>query len=233
MLINKRAGPLVALVLGVLLCGKHLHAQKPNPADLIMEKAIKKAQENNRLKHNQFTYQQKETVDEYDLKGNRRSRKQKTTDITRSDGNIAGVKLDIYEALGTRYLFKMSPSNSIVAEGLSLQAVVEFSPKPELKIAGIEDNFINHLSGKVYVNLEDYSIPKIEASAAQPFSFRYWGWGVFPLTITINKFTLEFNQVKFQDIWVEQTIRANAIFDTIARDGARIYLYEYFNFKHK
>lgn len=221
-----------ALALIITLSSPAILVAFENPADVIMARALQKARDNERIKKERLLYEERYTVDEWDSEGNYKSHEEKRSTISNKNTRMAGMGINIYEALATRYDFKMAKPDEIITIDNNLYSVIEFVPKPGLKLQITEDNFINRLRGTIYVRMDDYSIWKTVCSIPDKFTFTVW-YLFIPARITINKFELSFQQGEFQGVVVESSIKATTEYETAIKDGRREYLFNYSNFRFR
>lgn len=207
------------------------YSQTEPVAQIIMGKTLARAAENNRIKHIRLKFDEISTQEEFDLSGKLKSRKQKTSQISGKRNTVAGFNLDIYSILVSRYDFKMAePEDLIVANG-QVYSIVEFMPKTGLKFNKNEDEFINRLRGKIFINTQNFFIWKIEALIPELFRFKYWILFI-PITIEILDFKLAYYQTIFENIDVETYVAVKSKYK-VSSTSARKYTYQYENYQLK
>lgn len=222
---------ILILILAYLSPPTLAYSQTEPVAQVIMGKALARAVENDRIKHVRLKFDEIFTQEEYDLSGKLKSRKQKKSQISGKRNTVAGFNLDIYKTLATGYDFKMAEPEDLVVENGQIYSIVEFTPKEGLKFNKNEDEFINRLRGKVFINTQNFFIWKIEALIPELFRFKYWVLFI-PITIEIQDFKLAYYQTIFKDTDVETYVAAEVRYK-VSSTNTRKYTYQYENYQLK
>lgn len=163
---------------------------KPSIAQIMMDKGL--ASINDPLRKNVIA-DVFSTSEEYDTQGNRKSA---DTDNYTIVGRPKLDKLNIdelYRAFATRFDFYIDNAYSADTINGTTYAVVKYRPKPGLSYDNVTDSFINRVSGKVYINLDNFVIYKIDGGINYPFSTTWHPGPKLLYFISIGIDVYEFN----------------------------------------
>ncbi len=218
------------MVLVIFLAGRISKGQEI--AKLMVEKGLSKI--NNPARRNIIT-DMVSNSEEYDDQGHLKSKKTEKRTITGPPKLINLSVEELYQAFQTRYEFFIDPSDETAAVINDVKcAVIKFKPKPDLKVRKTADEFINRTSGKVYLNLDNLSVVKVEGNINYHFSFDVSS--IFILFIPINvdvynfEFTVEYTEYK--DMVIEKYLTGTADYE-VRKRGTEKYTYALGNYRSR
>lgn len=135
-----------------------------------------------------------------------RSRKAsyKSTDLKLK---VRGLDIDdLYRALATRHNFYIDPAEDTRVIDDKTYVIVKFSPKNNLAIRETTDQFVNRVSGFIYIDLDNLTIIRIDGSINDPFHFNYSLLGFIPIRVDIYSFEFSVEYSQFENITVEKSV---------------------------
>lgn len=114
---------------------------------------------------------------------------------------------DLYKAFATRFDFIIDNNDSTgVINGIQC-ALIKFSPKPNLTSKTVTDAFINRTSGKVYINLDNYEIVRVEGGISNHFitTWRAW-WSPISFDIDVYELSFSIDYTVFNNMVIEKNM---------------------------
>lgn len=204
-------------------------------ADQLMVLAVDKAKRNDRLKQSSLIYDENYVRKEFDYRGTLKSTEESTTTLKGEARKLAGFNLEIgglLDMLRDRHIFSFADPKETILKNGRHAFVIEFRPRDNLRYPTTEDKFINRLEGKIVIDAEDQSLWHVESHIPETskFTFRVW-WTVLFATIEMQNFELNFDQVEFKDLIVEDKIEVTAKFRVLGSTRTREYHYQYGNYR--
>jgi len=206
---------------------------KPGIAQLIIDKGL--ARINNDARKNVIAdvnsidekYANKQAL----LDGHPKSKQERRKTIT-GRPSLDGMNVDeLYKAFATRFDFFIDNNDSTgIIDGLRY-ALIKFSPKPNLTNNTVTNAFINHTAGKVYINLDNYEIVRIEGDISNHFVtiWRAW-WSPISFDIDVYEFGFSIDYVMFNNMMIEKNL--NGIVDYEIRNrGVEKHTYTLSNYR--
>lgn len=205
----------------------------PDIARLIMDQSLAKI--NNGARKNVITdmYSLKEEYpDKQAVTNNRpKSRQEKIRTIT-GRPNLDNMSIDkLYDAFVTRFDFFIDNENSTEVFNNIRYALIKFTPKPKLSNNTVTDTIINHTAGKVYINLDNYEIIRIEGGAKNHFitTWRAW-WSPFSFRIDVYEFSFSIDYAIFNSMVIEKNLSIMVDYEIRSR-GVEKYNYILSNYR--
>lgn len=120
---------------------------------------------------------------------------------------VKGLDIDdLYGALAVRHSFYIDPAEDTKTIDGKTYVIVKFSPKDNLAIREATDQFVNRVSGSIYIDLDNLTITGIDGSINYSFYFNYSLLGFIPIRVDVYsfEFSVEYNQ--FENITVEKSV---------------------------
>ena len=198
-----------------------LHAQE-GIAQLIMDKILARifseAGARNNLKCDLISMEER-----YDSSGKLKSRKPARPGppkVFKGRPKIDGIDLaSLYKILDERYDFYIDDQESIGVMNGIVRAIVKFKPKSNLKIRETADQFVNRLSGKIYIDLDELYMVKLNGTIDKTFSFTITSpWILYiPVTVTVYRVNFMAEYELSNGIVVENLIIGEADYETRGR----------------
>ena len=212
---------LIALILGSQQANPPLG---PTIAQLLIEKGLAKINDIQRNK----------------IRADLHSSDEDKGQLEEGDGIITGrprlvenlsVK-ELYDAFGSRFEFYIDDPKSTQEINGKIYGVIKFRPKTGLNIRKTADQFINRVSGNVYMDLDTFFIARVDGSVENPFSFRFKYWFIPLTTVHVHRFEFSVEYTMFNNIAVEKKLSGSADFDHTYRSrGMRKSTYTLDNYR--
>ena len=139
---------------------------------------------------------------------------------------------DLYGALMVRHDFYIDPAEDTkVIEGKNC-VIIKFSPKNNLAMREVSDQFINRVSGSIYIDLDNVTIARIDGSTNHQFYFNYTILGFIHIRVDVYsfEFSVEYNQ--FGNMMVEKTVNGLADYEIRSRSTEQ-YINKISNYRMK
>lgn len=205
-------------------------------ADQLMTLVVNKAKANDSLKRAKLIYTANTVREDLDYAGNLRSTERTKKTIDGKSRKLAGFDLGIGELLQVlteKDEFNFASQTETTYNGRRV-IIIEFHPKNDLISSTTEDKFINRLRGKLLIDAQNYSLWQVVSHIPDDntFNFRAW-WLFFFVTIEVNGFSLDFQQIDYRGIMVENIIEVEAKFNVLNSTRSRKYHYRYENYRVK
>ncbi len=228
----------VLLVLLCLLFSLKTNAQEACcinlSANQIMSAAVTHTRENDRLKQARLIYNEVSTQKEFNYKGDKLSAKEEAETIDGLRSRLAGFDLSIGELLQILVVkHQFSEPEEVILNNKSYW-LINFYPKSGLIDNTTENKFLNRLQGKIWLDVQNNSLWRVEAqiSESRAFSFRTWKLlGLVP--IHVKSFKLTFQQIEYMGIMVENSIQVEAKYVVLSETRTRKYDFQYSNYRLK
>lgn len=209
-----------------------LYGQTETVAQLLMEKGL--ARINNDLRKRVAA--DLASVDEeyinkekYDKKEHKSRKSGKKTITGRPKLDRMNVD-DLYHAFATRFDFYIDDADSTITIDNVKYVIIKFRPKQNLRFRNATDQFINRLTGVVYIDLENFKIVKIEGAIEYHFDFNYKILGLIPIEIDVYEFRFYVEYTVFNDIVIEKSLGGMADYEVRSR-GIENHTYELSNYR--
>jgi hypothetical protein len=122
--------------------------------------------------------------------------------------SLDGMSVDeLYKAFAIRFDFFIDNNESIGVIDNTRYALIKFAPKPNLTSNTVTDALINRTAGKVYINLDNYEIVRIEGSISNHFvtTWRAW-WSPISFDIDVYEFSFSIDYTVFNNIVIEKNL---------------------------
>ena len=124
---------------------------------------------------------------------------------------------DLYQAFATRFDFYIDDDNSTTTIDGIQYITIKYRPKPNLRFRNATDEFINRLSGSLYINLDNFQIARIEGEVGYHFDFDYRIIGLIPIDIDVYEFKFYVEYTVFNDIVIEKSLGGMADYEVRSR----------------
>ncbi len=141
------------------------------------------------------------------IDGRPKSRQERKKTIT-GRPSLDGMNIDdLYKAFATRFDFFVDNNNSTGVINGVRYALIKFNPKPNLTSKTVTDALINHMAGKVYINLDNYEIIRVEGGISNHFvtTWRAW-WSPISFDIDVYEFDFSIDYTIFSNIVIEKNL---------------------------
>ena len=211
------------------------YQSKPSIAKLIIDRSLEKINDSNRKNviTDIFSVHEKYTNKQTFLDRRPKSRQEgKKTVIGRP--KLDSINIDeLYKSFSTRFDFIIDNDDSTgVINGVRL-GLIKFNPKPNLISKTVTDAFINHTAGKIYVNLDNYEIVRIEGGVNSHFitTWRAW-WAPISFDIDVYEFDFLIDYTTFNKMVIEKNLDAMVDYE-IRNRGIDKYVYTLSNHRMK
>ena len=114
---------------------------------------------------------------------------------------------ELYKAFVTRFDFFIDNGDSTGMINGTRYALIKFNPKPNLTSKTVTNAFINHTSGKVYINLDNYEIVRIKGGIGNHFvtTWRAW-WAPISFDIDVYEFGFSIDYTVFNNMVIEKNL---------------------------
>lgn len=208
---------------------------KPGIAQLILDKGLDRI--NSDVRKNViadvYSIDEKYANKQALTDGRPKSRQERRKTIT-GRPSLDGMSIDdLYKAFSSRFDFFIDNNDSIgVIDGVRY-ALIKFRPKPSLTSKTVTDALINHVAGKVYINLDNYEIIRIEGDISNHFvtTWRAW-WSPISFNIDVYEFGFSIDYSVFNGIVIEKSL--NGMIDYEIRNrGVEKHTYTLSNYRMK
>lgn len=135
----------------------------------------------------------------------------KSTDLQME---LRGLDIDdLYKALVVRHNFYIDPAEDTkIIDGKSC-IIIKFAPKNTLTKRGITDQFINRVSGSIYIDLDNFSITRMDGFINEPFNFNYTLLGFIRIRVDVYSFEFSVEYSQFDNIMVEKSVNGSADYE--------------------
>lgn len=190
--------------------------EEPGIARLIIDKGLERI--NNDARKNVITdissidekYANKQAL----IDGRHKLRQERKKTITGRPSLDGMVTDELYKAFATRFDFLIDNNASTGLINGTRYALIKFTPKPNLISRTVTDAFINHTAGKVYINLDNYEIVRIEGGISDHFvtTWRAW-WSPISFEIDVYEFRFAVDYTLFNNIVVEKNLEGMADYE--------------------
>ncbi len=234
------------LMLMLILCPIQMKGQeidKSKSAEQILAKLIAESDINDEKKQRHLTFKRRVEIDDVDISGKFKSRKSQelieiypdkngrsVEELLEKDGKPAKGKpatdsdmaVNFNRALGLRY--EITLDSSILMEDNKPFLVISFKPKGSQPKNSRIDDLLNNLEGKIYIDLVDFYIKRIEARLVRPVG---WAIGI----VKVHEANIVLLQEKRTDLNNIVVLKSMGITDRYTFFGAnnnerRLYSYE-------
>lgn len=190
--------------------------QEPGIARLIIDKGLERI--NNDARKNVIAdvssvdekYANKQAL----IGGHPKSRQERKKTVAGRPSLDGIVTDELYKAFATRFDFLIDNNASTELINGTRYALIKFIPKPDLISKTVTDAFINHTAGKVYINLDNYEIVRIEGGISDHFvtTWRAW-WSPISFDIDVYEFRFSVDYTVFNNIVVEKNLEGMADYE--------------------
>ncbi len=138
---------------------------------------------------------------------------------------------DMYEAFTTRFDFTIDNNNSTGVINGNRYVLIKFSPKPHLTNKTVTDAFINHTSGTVYMNLDNFEFVRVEGGISDHFltTWKTW-WSPISFDIDVYEFNFSIDYTVFNGIVIEQNLEGMVDYE-IRNRGIEKHTYALSNYR--
>ena len=208
---------------------------RPSIAQLIIDRGLAKINNDTRknviadLNSIDDKYTSKQTL----IEGKYKSRQERKKTIT-GRPSLAGMSVDkLYNVFKTRFDFIIENDDSTGVINGTQYALIKFTPKPNLTSNTVTDSFINHTAGKIYINLDNYEITKIEGGVNNHFvtTWKAW-WSLISFDIDVYEFSFSIDYVVFNNMTIEKNLNCMVDYE-IRNRGINKYIYTLSNYRIK
>lgn len=120
---------------------------------------------------------------------------------------VKGLDIDdLYGALAVRHNFYIDPAEDTKIIDGKTYIIIKFSPKNNLAIRETTDQFINRVSGFIYIDLDNLAIARIDGFINHSFHFNYSLLGFIPIGVDVYSFEFSVEYSPFENITVEKFV---------------------------
>ena len=207
--------------------------EKPGIAQLIMDRGLAKI--NNDARKNVIAdiysvgekYANKQAL----VDGRSKSRQGRNKNIT-GRPSLGGIEVEkLYNAFATCFDFLIDNDDSTgVIDGIRY-ALIKFRPKPNLTSNTVTDAFINHTAGKVYINLDNYEIVRIEGEIHNRFVTTWRAWySPISFDIDVYEFSFLIDYAVFNNMVIEKNLTGMVDYE-IRNRGVEKHTYTLSNYR--
>lgn len=206
---------------------------KPSIAQLIIDKGLDRI--NNDARNNVITdvYSVDEKyTDKQSLTDNRPKSKRERKKIITGRPSLDGINVDeLYKAFATRFDFLIDNDDSTGVINGARYALIKFKPRPNLDNKTVTDAFINRTVGKVYINLDNYEIIRVEGAISNHFTttWRAW-WSPISFDIDVYEFGFSIDYTVFNDMVIEKNLAGMVDYE-IRNRGVEKHTYTLSNYR--
>ncbi len=182
---------------------------KPSIARLIMDKGLTRI--NNDARKNvvadMYSVDEEFATKQALLDNRPKSRQEKRKTIT-GRPSLDGMSIDeLYNAFATRFDFGIDNDDSTGVINNVRYALIKFTPKPNLANNTVTNALINHTAGKIYINLDNYEIVRIEGGISNHFvtTWRAW-WSPISFDVDVYEFGFSIDYTVFNNMVIEKNL---------------------------
>ncbi|OGM97050.1 MAG: hypothetical protein A3B86_02865 [Candidatus Yanofskybacteria bacterium RIFCSPHIGHO2_02_FULL_38_22b] len=138
---------------------------------------------------------------------------------------------ELYQAFATRFDFLIENNDSTGVINDVQCALIKFTPKPNLTSKTVTDAFINHTAGKVYINLDNFEIIRIEGGINNHFvtTWRAW-WSPIAFDVDVYEFSFSIDYTIFNNVVIEKNLEGMADYE-IRNRGIDRHIYTLSNYR--
>lgn len=208
---------------------------KPSIAQLIVGKGLDRI--NSDIRKNviaDLNSVNEKYADKQALTNGRPKSRQERKKIITGWPSLNGMDIDkLYGAFAVRFDFFIDNDDSTgVINGIRY-ALIKFTPKPNLTSKSVTDALINHTAGKVYINLDNYEIVRVEGDINNHFvtTWKAW-WSPISFDIDVYEFSFSIDYTTFNNIVVEKNLAGMIDFE-IRNRGVEKHAYTLSNYRMK
>lgn len=235
-----------AFFLASLLLGPPVLAQQQDISQLtakeVVDKALAVFKQNEELVYDITSYKERRIVEDFnvaDFLNNQEpeptSKEEATTRAGEKQSKIivSGSEIDIAKIFSSLYQYRIpqDPESRLRTYNEIECYVVEFEPKPGLRILETKDNFTNRIRGQIFISTEDLNIVAIISTIPNEFTFTVWKL-IFPMRIRVRAFSLVFSQKYELGLALKNSAIAIVHYEVWgAARGVRKFTFEYFDYK--
>lgn len=182
---------------------------EPGIAWLIIDKGLDRINNNERknVVTDVYLIEEKYANKQAVINGQFKSRQERRKTIT-GRPSLGSMNVDeLYKAFATRFDFFIDNNDSTGVINDTRYALIKFIHKPNLNSKTVTDAFINHTSGKVYINLDNYEIVRIEGGISNHFvtTWRAW-WSPISVNIDVYEFSFSIDYTLFNNMAIEKSL---------------------------
>lgn len=143
-----------------------------------------------------------------------KSRKTNTRTVT-GRPKLGYLNIDeLYEAFATRFDFLIDNKDSTAIIDGNKYGLIRFVPKPNLVSKTVTDAIINHTSGKVYIDLDNDVIARIEGGVSDHFVTTWRAWySPISFDIDIYEFSFTIDYALFNNVVIEKNLEGMADYE--------------------
>lgn len=141
---------------------------------------------------------------------------------------------DLYKAFATRFDFFFDNDRSIETIDGITYALVQYRPRANLTSDTVTDFFINRTVGKVYINMDNYDIYKIEGGINHHF-LTVWKNKWLPFVsfdIDVYEFSFSIEYTEFSGMVIEKNLTGMVDYE-IRKRGVEKHSYSLSNFRFR
>lgn len=141
------------------------------------------------------------------IDGRPKSKQERMKTIT-GRPSLGSMNVDeLYKSFATRFDFLIDNNDSTGMINDIRYALIKFTPKPNLTSKTVTDAFINHTAGKVYINLDNYEIVRVEGGISNHFvtTWRAW-WSPISFDIDVYEFDFSIDYTVFNNMVIEKNL---------------------------
>ena len=188
----------------------HQYGQtEPNIAQLIVSKGLDRINDNTRkdVITDVYSVDEKYVNKQALIDGRPKSRQERKKTIT-GRPSLDGMNVDeLYKAFATRFDFFIDNDDSTGVINDSLYALIKFKPKSNLSNKTVTDAFVNRPVGKVYLNLDNYEIVRVEGEIVNHFTttWKAW-WSPISFDIDVYEFGFSIDYTTFNNMVIEKNL---------------------------
>lgn len=182
---------------------------EPGIAQLIIDKGLNRINNDARknIIANTYSVNEKYANKKDLIDGHSKSRQERNKTLT-GRPSLDGMNVDeLYNAFITRFNFLIDNNDSTGVINDVRYALIKFSPKPNLTSKTVTDAFINRTAGKVYIDLDNYEIVRIEGGISNHFitTWRAW-WSPVSFDIDVYEFNFSIDYTVFNNMVIEKNL---------------------------
>lgn len=138
---------------------------------------------------------------------------------------------DLYGAFATRFDFLIDNNNSTAIIDGTQYGLIRFVPKPNLVSKTVTDAIINHTSGKVYIDIDNNVIVRIEGGVSDHFLTTWRAWySPISFDIDIYEFSFSINYTVFNNVVIEKNLEGMVDYE-IRNRGIERHVYTLSNYR--
>ena len=194
----------------LLLVPKESNSQSsssnPDIAQLLMTKVVE-GYKNENTARSKFGFTRTEVIEYYDSAWRLKSTRVETKVVSTGQKEPGNLNIDIAGILVDKSQFYIDDQSSTkVISGINCIAI-GFKPKPNLQTKTTSDQILSKVEGVIYINLDDFSMVRAEASAQKQFGFTHWFY-ILPIWINVSRLEMEIEFTRLEDITVRKSVTA-------------------------